>query len=98
MMSGWLTRQALSLSNSLCPHLDIFVSRSAEADPVLLVNIGGLEISESLPDQLTVGLLVEPDLDIILVDLITEQQNLLPPGYWTGSLCEPADSEVTLGF
>ena len=85
--------QALSLS-----HLDIFVSRSAEADPVLLVNIGGLEISESLPDQLTVGLLVEPDLDIILVDLITEQQDLLPPADWTGSLCEPADSEVTLGF
>ena len=88
----------LSLSLSLCPHLDIFVSRSAEADPVLLVNIGGLEISESLPDQLTVGLLVEPDLDIILVDLITEQQNLLPPGNRTGSLCEPADREVTLGF
>ena len=82
----------------LCPHLDIFVSRSPEADPVLLVDIGGLEISEALPDQLTVGLLVEPDLDIILVDLITEQQNLLPPGNWTGSLCEPADSEVTLGF
>ena len=85
--------QALSLS-----HLDIFVSRSAEADPVLLVNIRGLEISETLPDQLAVGLLVEPDLDIILVDLITEQQDLLPPADWTGSLCEPADSEVTLGF
>ena len=82
----------------LCPHLDIFVSRSAEADPVLLVDIGGLEISESLPDQLAVGLLVEPDLDIVLVDLITEQQDLLPPSHWTGSLCEPADSEVTLGF
>ena len=62
------------------------------------MDIRGLEISEALPDKLAVGLLVEPDLDIILVDLITEQQDLLPPGYWTGSLCEPADSEVTLGF
>ena len=94
MMSVSLTRQALSLS----PHLDIFVSRSPEADPVLLVDIGGLEIPEALPDQLAVGLLVEPDLDVILVDLITEQQDLLPPGNWTGSLSEPADSEVTLGF
>ena len=83
---------------SLCPHLDIFVSRSAEADPVLLVDIGGLEIPEALPDKLPIGLLVEPDLDVILVDFITEQQDLLPPGNWTGSLCEPADGEVTLGF
>ena len=82
----------------MCPHLDIFVSRSAEADPVLLVDIAGLEISESLPGKLAVGLLVEPDLDVILVDFITEQQDLLPPGNWTGSLCEPADGEVTLGF
>ena len=93
MMSVLLTRHALSLS-----HLDIFVSRSAEADPVLLVDIRGLEISESLPGKLAVGLLVEPDLDVILVDFITEQQDLLPPGNWTGSLCEPADGEVTLGF
>ena len=57
-----------------------------------------MEVTEAFPQELAVFLLEEPDLDVILVDLITEQQDLLPPGNWTGSLSEPADSEVTLGF
>ena len=57
-----------------------------------------MEVTEAFPQELAVFLLKEPDLDVILVDLITEQENLLPPGNWTGSLGKPADSEVTLGF
>ena len=57
-----------------------------------------MEVTEAFPQELAVFLLEEPDLDVILVDLITEEQDLLPPGNWTGSLGQPADSEVTLGF
>ena len=57
-----------------------------------------MEVTEAFPQELAVFLLEEPDLDVVLVDLITEEQDLLPPGNWTGSLSQPADSEVTLGF
>ena len=68
-------------------HLNICVARSAEADSVLLVNVGGLEVAEALPGDCVALLLVEPDLDVVFVDFVAEQEDLLSPVHGSGSLC-----------
>ena len=79
-------------------YLDIFVARRAEADAVLLVDIRGLEVAEALPQQLVVLLLVEPDLDVVFVDLVAEEEGLLAAVHGPGSLRQPAYRQVTLGL
>ena len=58
-------------------YLNIGVSRGSEADSVLLVYVGGLEVAEALPGDGVALLLVEPDLDVVLVDLVAEEEDLL---------------------
>ena len=62
------------------------------------MDVRGLKITESLPEQLVILLLVEPDLDVVLVDLVAEQEYLLASRHWTGSLCQTTNGEVTLGL
>ena len=79
-------------------HLDIGVSRRSEADPVLLVHIGGLEVAEALPGDGVALLLVEPDLDVVFVDLVAEEEDLLATVHRTRGLCQSTDGEVALGL
>ena len=80
-------------------HLQILVAGSPKANSVLLVNIGRLEISQCLPDNLAVSLLlIEADLDVVLGHFVTEEEDLLATGNWPARLSEPADGEVTFGF
>ena len=79
-------------------YLDIFVARRAEADAVLLVDIRGLEVAEALPQELVVLLLVEPDLDVVFVDLVAEEEGLLAAVHGPGGLRQPAYRQVTLGL
>ena len=88
----------IPLISLLCSHLNICVARSAEADAVLLVNVGGLEVAESLPGDGVALLLVEPDLDVVLVDLVAEQEDLLSPIHRSGSLCQSTYGEVAFGL
>ena len=63
------------------------------------MNIGRLEISQRLPHNLAILLLlVEADLDVVLGHFVAEEEDLLPTGNWTAGLSEPADGEVTFGF
>ena len=62
------------------------------------MDIRGLKVSETLPDGDIVLLLVEPDLNVVLVDFVAEQEDLLATGHWTGSLCQSTYREVTFGF
>ena len=89
-MSGTLSRQII--------YLNVLITRCSKADSILLVHIGRLKISESLPDQMSILLLIKPDLYIILGNLVTKQQNLFPPGNWPRSFREATDSQVTFCF
>lgn len=63
------------------------------------MNIRRLEISQGLPHNLPVWLLlVEPNLDVVLGDLVAEEEDLLPASNWTAGLGQPADGEVTFGL
>ena len=62
------------------------------------MNVGGLEVAESLPSDGVALLLVEPDLDVVLVDLVAEQEDLLSPVHRSGSLCQSTDGEVAFGL
>ena len=62
------------------------------------MHVGGLEVTEALPGDVVALLLVEPDLDVILVDLVAEEQDLLSPVNGSGSLCQPTDCEVAFGL
>ena len=62
------------------------------------MDIRGLKITETFPNQLVILFLVEPDLDVVLVDLVAEQEDLLASRHWTGSLSQTTNGEVTLGL
>ena len=62
------------------------------------MDVGGLEVPEALPGDGVALLLVEPDLDVVLVDLVAEEEDLLSPVHGTGSLCQPTDGEVAFGL
>ena len=79
-------------------YLNIGVSRGSEADSVLLVYVGGLEVAEALPGDGVALLLVEPDLDVVLVDLVAEEEDLLATVHRTRGLCQSTDGEVALGL
>lgn len=62
------------------------------------MDVGGLEVPEALPGDVVALLLVEPDLDVVLVDLVAEEEDLLSPVHRSGSLCQPTDGEVAFGL
>ena len=62
------------------------------------MNVRRLEVPKALPHQLPRLLLEEPHLDVVLGNFVTEEKNFLAARHGTGSLGEPADREVTLGF
>ena len=79
-------------------HLDIRVSRRSEADPVLLVHIRGLEVAEAFPGDVVALLLVEPDLDVVLVDLVAEEEDLLATVNGARGFCQSTYGEIALGL
>ena len=81
-------------------YLNVVVSRRPEGDPVLLVDVRGLEVSVALPDDLVAGLVLleEAHLDVVLDDLVAEEQHLLAAGDGGRVLGHPADRQVVLGL
>ena len=62
------------------------------------MHIRGLEVAEALPGDVVALLLVEPDLDVVLVDLVAEEEDLLATVNGARGLCQSTDGEIALGL